>query len=302
MLPVVWLANTFHCAEKLASLVAVHDGHLKLKGLIVMNMTTMNERSRHQYIADCELAECSHSLKEHMSLTSKSLLDPSDMPPSPQAAVVGGSLLAFTDSVTTQNREDIMDSFLFATLVANKAFNPETESQLWYGKFNQVLAAVGWLSSSWSYARYRATQTRFSMDQVGLEILGSVIAAAALPGPASLAMLKVASDAVTALKAKEEPLRLFDRQTKTHNGASFRIGACTESANGSVVVAMGAVNFTASSNITTVLFWEYNNAEVSTFRGEDQLVLNSRVYARNRQLIQNMLGDKAQSAIEEFDI
>lgn len=267
-----------------------------------MNMTTLNEHARHQYIADCELADCSHLLSNPGAPMNKVLLDHSDTPAVPKAAVVGGSLLAFTDSVTTQNREDIMDSFLFASLVANKAFNPETQSQLWYGKFNEVLAMVGWFSSSWSFSRYKAANTRFSMDQAGLEILGSVIASAAMPGPASVAMLKVAGDAVKALKAKETPLRLFDRQTRSHNGASFRIGACTEAANGSVIVALGAVNFTASSNVTNVLFWEYNSAEVTTFRGEDQLILNTRIYARNREQVLRKLGTKAQSAIEEFDI
>lgn len=267
-----------------------------------MNLKTMNEHSRHKYISDCELAECSYLLDNPRVAKAKGLMDPSDEPTAPTAAVVGGSLLAFTDSVTKQNREDIMDSFLFATLVANKAFNPETASQLWYGKFNEVLAAVGWFASSWSFTRYRATQTSFSMDQAGLNILGSVIAGAALPGPAAAAMLKVAGDALTVLKGKEKPLSLFDRQTRTHNGASFRIGACAESQNGSVVVAMGAVNFTSSSKVTSVLFWKYNDAEVSTFRGEDELVLNSHIYAGHRHLIQKKLGNKAQSAIEEFDI
>lgn len=195
-----------------------------------------------------------------------------------------------------------MDSFLFATLVANKAFNPETQSAEWYTRFNKVLSTVGWFSNSWSYARYRSTHQRFSMDQAAIEILGSAIAAAALPGPASAAMLKVAADTVSALKAQEKPLRLFERQTKSHNGANFRIGACAESADGTVNLAMGAVNFLTSSNVTDVLFWEWNSTEVQTFRGENTLVLNTRMYAQNRQLIQQRLGNNAKSAIEEFDI
>ncbi|MFH4134713.1 hypothetical protein WAI79_20090, partial [Acinetobacter baumannii] len=64
------------------------------------------------------------------------------------------------------------------------------------------------------------------MDEVGLETLGSAVAAAALPGPASLLMLKVAADAIAALKDKKEPLRLFESQTKNHRGGSFRIASC----------------------------------------------------------------------------
>lgn len=140
------------------------------------------------------------------------------------------------------------------------------------------------------------------MEQVGLEILASAIAAAALPGPASVAMLKVAGEAVKALSAQEKPLGLFERQTKSHNGASFRIGTCAEADDGTVNLAMGAVNFQTSSRVTDVLFWEWVSADVKTFRGEDNLVLNTRLYAGHRELIQKRLSSNAQSAIAEFDI
>jgi hypothetical protein len=54
--------------------------------------------------------------------------------------------------------------------------------------------------------------------------------------------------------------------------------------------------------VTDVLFWEWNSSEVKTFRGEDSLVLNTRLYAGHRELIQQRLGTNAQTAIAEFDI
>jgi len=263
----------------------------------------ISDAERQAFISDCELASCSHSLAEHFAaLKASRALTASDPVAAAEAAVVGGNLLAFAEGFSRQNKEDLMNSFLFATLVANKKYLPETEGQQWYGQFNKVLATLGWLSTNWSYANYRSTQQRFTMDQAGLEILGSAIAAAALPGPASAAMLKVAADAVKTLMKKEEPLRLFERQTKMHRGGNFRIGACHESADGTVTVAMGAVNFQAQSAITDVLFWEWSNTEVSTYRGEDCLVLNTGLYAKVRQQILDKLGKNAESAIDEFDI
>jgi len=269
--------------------------------------THMNDVERLAYIEDCELANCSHSMTEHVGAMNVAALGmPMNLAEAPtseaQGAVVEGSLLAFAEGVSRQNKEDVMDSFLFATLVANKAFNAENQSQQWYGKFNEVLATVGWLSANWGYARYHSTHQRFTMDQVGLEILGSAIAAAALPGPASVAMLKVSADAVKALQAQKKPLSLFERQTKKHRGANFRIGACFESSGGDLNVAMGAVNFLAASTVTDVLFWEWNSAEVKTFRGEDSLALNTSLYAEHRDLIKQRLGSNAKSAIEEFAI
>lgn len=262
--------------------------------------TGMNNDTTRAFIAGSDMADGTLSLMDQISALNQPMVVGNTEPA--EGAVVGSNLLAFAEGVSRQNKEDVMDSFLFATLVANKAFNPETQSAEWYDQFNKVLSTVGWFSNSWSYARYRSTDQRFSMDQAAIEILGSVIAAASLPGPASAAMLKVATDTVDALKAQEKPLRLFERQTKSHNGANFRIGACAESADGTVNLAMGAVNFLTSSNVTNVLFWEWDSAEVETFRGENTLVLNTRMYAQNRLLIQQRLGNNAKSAIEEFDI
>ncbi|WP_231653024.1 hypothetical protein [Pseudomonas californiensis] len=219
-----------------------------------------------------------------------------------EGAIVGGSVVAFAEGVSRQNKEDVKDSLLLATLTANKAFNPETQGDQWYGKFNETLAVMGWLSSHWRYARYRATQQRFSMDEVGLEILGSAIAAAALPGPASLAMLKVAKDAVTALSAKKEPLRLFEKHSKTHRGGSFRIASCAESSDGTVTLAMAGVSFQADSEVTNVLFWEWQDSQVETYLGENSLVFNTRVYNGVRDTVQSKLDANAKSAIEAFDI
>ncbi|WNW13174.1 hypothetical protein RRX38_19100 [Pseudomonas sp. DTU_2021_1001937_2_SI_NGA_ILE_001] len=261
----------------------------------------LNADPRLNYIANCELSDCSHSLAEHVAATPMALDDEQPAPVA-QGAVVASSLLAFTEGTSTQNRQDVMDSFLFATLVANKAFNPETESPLWYGKFNEVLSRLGWLSSQWRYARYQAQGQRLSMDQVGLEIIASALAAAALPGPASVAMLKVATDAVQALRAKDEPLRLFERQSRTHQGGHFRMASCSESGDGLVNVVMGAVSFKANTEVRDVLFWEWGSADVETYRGEDSLVLNSRLYAQHRELVQEKLAAGSRQAIAEFDI
>ena len=266
---------------------------------------TMNSTDNLDYIAACELAECPSSFGAYAAAANPGLLkarDVTDAKPGNEAAVVAGSLLAFAAGMSAQSKQDVINSFLFATLVANKAFSAQTQGDQWYDKFNEVLSKLGWLSTQWNYARYRATHQRFTMDELGLEILGSAIAAAALPGPASLLMLKVAGDAIAALKAKKEPLRLFENQTKSHRGGSFRIASCIESEDSIVSLAMAAVSFQADSDVTNVLFWEWQDTSVQTWKGEDSLLLNTAQYARHRDMIQQRLDDNARRAIADFEI
>jgi hypothetical protein len=269
----------------------------------------MNDTERLDYIAACGLADCTHSLAEHAAVmaapaapaipsaaATRAGAEPAD------AAVMSGSLVAFAQGVSRQNKDDVLDSLLFATLAANYDPDREKGSEDWYQHFHKVLATLGWVSTKWNYSRYHASQQRFTMDKVGLEIVKSAIAAAALPGPASLAMLTVAQDAIAALSAKEEPLGLFEREIKTHRGGSFRIASCNESEDGSVNMAMGAVAFRSALSVTNVLFWEWNSTDVDTYRGENFMTLNSGLYSGHRELVRNRLAVNAKTAIEEFEI
>lgn len=273
--------------------------------------TLMNIHETLNYIAACELADhCAASANVYAVMGGPSALaaavpqaltqDAGDK--IKEAAVVASNLVAFADGVSRQNKDDVMDSFLFATLVANKAFNPETQSDQWNDLFKEVLSNLGWLPTQWNYARFRGVQQRFTMDEIGLEILSSAIAAAALPGPASLAMLKVAGDAVATLRAKEEPLRLFESQAKTHRGGNFRIASCFETDDGTVNLAMGAVSFQADTDVTNVLFWEWQNTQVHTWQGESSLVFNTRFYKEIRSDIQEKLGSNAKKAIDKYTL
>lgn len=265
----------------------------------------MNNTQRTDYLATCELADGSCPLAEHVTHmttppeSAASLQAPAS---NADAAVVGGSLVAFAEGVSRQNREDVMDSLLFATLVANKAANPETDSDRWYQQFNTVLATLGWFSTTWRYGRYHTNQRRFTMDEAGVEIIKAAIAAAALPGPASAALLKIATDALTSLSAKKGPLGLFEQQTKTSHGGNFRIASCHESQSGDVHLSMGAVAFRSRLSITDVLFWEWNSADVETYRGENNLTLNTRAYAGHRTLVRDRLNTSLRTAIAEFAI
>ncbi|MDY7567846.1 hypothetical protein RGU44_22735 [Pseudomonas sp. 5C2] len=218
------------------------------------------------------------------------------------AAVVANSIVSFVAGMSKQNKDDIKNSVLFATLVANRE-HPEMEGQRWYEKFMEVMSrASGWLPKRKDYARYTTVEQQFTMDQVGLKILSSAVAAAALPGPTSVLLLGVAKQALDALQASKEPLRLFEGKSRSHAGGTFSIVSCTESSDGEVVMAVGTVSFSSTLDVTNVLFWNWNNTSVSISRAESHLVLNQGVYANVRDDILAKLGSNAKDAVAEYSI
>lgn len=263
----------------------------------------MSIEERLAYIAECELPVVALSSDEVDSpvrgRTRRSLNVDEEKE---GAAVVANSIVSFVAGMSKQNKEDIKNSVLFATLVANRAY-PDMDGPRWYEKFMEVMSrACGWFPMRKEYAEYTTVEQQFTMDQVGLKILSSIIAAAAVPGPASVLLLGVAQQALEALQASEQPLRLFEGKSRTHNGGNFSIASCTESADGEVLMAMGTVNFSSTLNVKNVLFWNWNNTSVSISRAESYLGLNQGIYAEVRNDILAKLGRNAKDAVAEYEI
>ncbi|WP_420652424.1 hypothetical protein, partial [Mesorhizobium japonicum] len=64
------------------------------------------------------------------------------------------------------------------------------------------------------------------MDKLVLEILGSVLANVALPGPTSVLMLKVAGDAISALQKRDTAaLTAYERNLLDHGVGGISTGA-----------------------------------------------------------------------------
>lgn len=247
------------------------------------------------FIQGCDLAGCDHASHTMPELAE---FDVDEM--NPEALVASNAIVSIVAGMTKTNKQVVKDSLLFSTLVANKAY-PEGGVS-WYKEFTKVLGICGWLSQSSSFSDYRVGNTRFTMEQTALKILESAITAAALPGPTSLLLLKVAKDTVDALQENDKPLRLFENSSKTHSGARFAIASAAESKDGEVVMAMGALDFSTDLNVTNVLFWEWSGSSVSIKRAENHLTLNRAHYERVRSTVEQRLTQNALDALIEFEI
>ncbi|HEX8595474.1 MAG TPA: hypothetical protein VF682_19695 [Pseudomonas sp.] len=253
-------------------------------------------------IANCDLGVC--PAVDHvdglMRSSSPSVVTEKD----PEAVVAGSTIVSIVAGMSEENRQAVKDSVLLATLAADKKYkNSNDDAVEWYGEFIAFLKHCGWLPQVSAFSDYRANTTHFTMEQEGLKILASAIAAMALPNPTTgEVLLKVAQDAIAVLQASEGPLELFERSSKSKKGAKFAIASAVQSADGELVTAMGAVNFTASHDVTNVLFWEWENTAVRIKQVENHMLFNMRQYNDVKADIQAALTDRARSALQAFRI
>ena len=218
------------------------------------------------------------------------------------ASVAGGAILTFVSGMTEQNKADIRHSYLFSSLVASKQFPKDNQGKEWYFKFLEVMQDCGWAIVRKNYSSEVASGKSFKMDQLVLKILGSVVAAAALPGPTSALMLKVAGDAIASLETSEKPLQVFDRNVIETGNGGFGVGSCHENPDGEVILALGTVRYIKRTNNTKVLFVNWDSSSVDLYKGESYLTMVPSQVEKARAIVLGKLGDRVVRNIEQYEI
>lgn len=242
----------------------------------------------------------SYEIADSSTLRSRGFTSPEVEAPE-KGAIVGEGILSFTGNLTEQNRNDVMHAFLFATLVANKAFPREEQGKEWYYRFVQVMTDAGWLPTQKFYNDINIGGNSVRMDQLVLEILGAVVAGIAVPGSTSALMLQVAGSAISALKKREAALTLYERNMLEHGVGGTAAGTCTE-INGEVTLALGTVRFIRKNTSTQVLFADWDSRDVKLYRGESVFRKVPAIVEQTRDEILGKLGGNAKSKITDYEI
>lgn len=260
-----------------------------------------NQVVSEQYISACIESLQAYEIDEALTVRPRSMSLVGDTVEEPsKGSIVGEGVLSFSSGLSGENRSDAQNAYLYATLVANKAFPQDYQGKEWYALFKKVMSDAGWSSTSLYYNDLNVSGTSVRMDKLVLEILGSVVAGVALPGPTTALMLKVAGDAITALQKRDTALTVYERNLLTHGVGGIAAGACIEN-NGVATMALGAVRFLRRNTSSKVLFVDVDTRDVKLYRGEVVLEKNDLVAKATRELIANKLIAHA-GKIVDYDI
>lgn len=219
-----------------------------------------------------------------------------------RASIVGDAVLSFVSGMSDQNRTDVLNTYLFASLAATKKYPADNQGKEWYQTFLAAIQDCGWVVLKRYYDSTSASGKTFTMDQLALTILSSAVAAAAVPGPTSALLLKVASDAMASLQKSEQPLKVFDQNIKEKGTGGFAVGSCIETEGREVILTLGAVRFINRTNQTKVLFVNWDSSSVDLYRGESHMTMVPSIIEKTRAIIAGKLGDRAVKQVSEWDI
>jgi hypothetical protein len=230
------------------------------------------------------------------TLPDKQQKKPPEMPGRLDAAVNAGSILSFVDNVGASERSDILFSVQFAQRAADAICDRFAETRTWYGKFNEVLEAIGWATEQYAFVTHDQGQGSLRMDKAALSVIAAIASGNQLQViTASIAALEKLSD-------KDKAITLFDYYSTTDLSGNFQIGAVQRSKTGALSMALGAFYFRAPVRQKKFLFFEWGSSEVNFWTAAQKMTFNIAIYAKVRRTIEQKLGASAVDHIASIQI
>ncbi len=218
------------------------------------------------------------------------------------AAVVESSLMAFGAGMSAQNRQDAKNAVLFATLAANRQFDQLIQSEEWFALFLSVMRTCGWTTVYRTHDKESASGQSLKVANVVVEAV-QVAASGLIKGnPLGQVLGTLAEQAIQGVSKDERALTLFKRNLKQRSNVVVGLASCIETAQGEVVMALGAIQRSVRNEDLDVLVFDWHSATSTFYKGSAALSFNTQLYDGLRSAVEKKLGDKALSQVMDYEI
>lgn len=195
-----------------------------------------------------------------------------------------GCLLAFTDDVSPDCKEAVLNTCLLAQLTANKRYNRWRQAQDWYKCYEEVLLNTGWSLDELQLSPVVTEERTLKLQDLALRQLSEIASdEEMLAATATMQALKV-------VESNDRRLVLFDTQSQALGRGNFQVGTVTTNGSG-VVMNLGAFCFSAMATRFRFLWYGYNTRHTEISFATQRAVLNMEIYRRVKGLVQEKLAD-----------
>lgn len=213
-----------------------------------------------------------------------------------KAAIDAGSILSFADDLDVKQQSDVLYSVQLAQRVADTAFNRFAETKSWYGKYNEVLEAVGWMTEQFAFSGQEQVEGKFRMDKAALAVVNAIAVGN------QLGMVTASIAALEKLAATDDAITLFEKYAAADYSGNFQIGAAQRGERGLISIAMGAFYFRAVASQKKFLFCDWGGDEINFWFAAQKMTLNVSIYDKVREKVSKKLGKDALTYIEGLEI
>ena len=201
---------------------------------------------------------------------------------------------SFSENVSNQAQEDVLNSMLLAQRAATKAFPDDSQVADWYTMYFDVLERIGWLVTNKDVNSLGEETHGFELDKAIFSLLKDFLTGQ------QINILMKSLEALKSLGDDDKRLVAFERNTVNHNRGNFQLGLAEET-NGNVSVLGSGFVLESKKKITKVLFLKFDKnimqMKLNFYRAE----LVESEYAKNRVFVKEKLGN-SEEFIASLDI
>ena len=216
-----------------------------------------------------------------------------DYPPVEKGVVCGGSLIAATPKVTTQQVKDVTNSTLLAQLAADKKFSREKETEEWYNYYTRVLGYLGWTLRGFHFTEYESSQRDLRLSQVSLELLGAL-------ARGDREIIKALKATIDGLKKSADGVTLFGSNSIKGKVGLFQVSSCTVDKNNQVTVGFLGFYFQVTQSAKEFFFFNWKAHDIHLHCSGEICILDEDVYAQVREEVVKKLGNNAAKKVKNL--
>jgi hypothetical protein len=206
-----------------------------------------------------------------------------------QANVDTGSTVSFVKDLAGQPRHDVLDSTEFAQRTANAAYNRQAQTEDWYTFYTNTLEKIHWVLGGFTFDRYQATDQTFSVDKAIFDVILAMLT------DEEQRLLEKTVEALKNLNSDDKRVQIFNRETVSSQKGNFQVGVARPDGD-SASLTIGCFYFTTQTEITNVLWVEFESNNTYFYKARQNVVLNVERYAKIRKKI----ADRLDKDTEEF--
>ena len=183
-------------------------------------------------------------------------------------------LNTFSDNVSKQAQDDVLNSLLLAQRAATKAFPNDNELNQWYAFYFDVLKKLGWLINQKDFSVYEEKSNQFEIEKAIFSILQDLLTGQ------QIKVLMKSLELIKSLGDDDKRLIAFEKNTHTHNRGNFQLGMAEED-NGNVSIIGSGFILESEKKITKVLFLKFDKERVKLNFNFYKANLVSSVYEKS---------------------
>ena len=198
-----------------------------------------------------------------------------------QAMVVASDIVSFVKGVSSERRQDIVNSSLLAQLVANKKVPDKKNIIEWYNAYFDVLENIGWVIQDRSFSSYTEEADGLEAHEAIIKVASVFLGAA----PAALAVVISTLEALKSMDSSKPWMTIFDRESKQAKTGHFQIALAEQGDNDQFLVSLMAFSLKAESTLTQILFFKIRNDEVELEKCSGKVTINDKVLSSIRDLV-----------------